>query len=239
MILRNCPQGGPMTLRTGSQTRSAIAVTPVSRDRLLPRARPCTASCSSFEGQHPPRTWPLPREEQAHQLGYAPSEHPLKPWPTRPHQEIDALFFRDIRIGFNSPLASAALITGDHVSPRVTTESTRVVRHGAPNGPAGYDIRGDPCDHADGRVASSQSSAPSAGLREMRGRDALSSSCARYRRSRVANGLRGPLVVEVRQVVKEAVAATEVLSDLGGELFVHGLGGFLRGRSLEGCRVHE
>ena len=116
-------------------------MTPVPRDRPLPRAHPCTASCNSFEGQHPTTHWPLPREEHAPTVGYAPSEHLLKPWPTRPHQEIDALFFRDIRIGFNSPLASAALITGNLVSPRVTTESTRVVRHGAPNGPGDLTTR--------------------------------------------------------------------------------------------------
>jgi hypothetical protein len=122
-------------------TPSAVAVTPVPRDRPLPRVRPCTASCRSFEGQHPPRTWPLLREEKAQQLGYAPSEHPLKPWPMRPHQEIDALSFRDIRFDFNSPLASAALITGNHISPRVTTEPTRVIRHDAPNGPGDLTTR--------------------------------------------------------------------------------------------------
>jgi hypothetical protein len=61
----------------------------------------------------------------------------------------------------------------------------------------------------------------------------------RQSRSRLANGLRGPLVIDVGQVVKEAVAMTEVLGDLRGELLVHGLGGLLGGRLLEGRRVHE
>jgi len=58
-------------------------------------------------------------------------------------------------------------------------------------------------------------------------------------RSRLANTLRGPLVIDVGQVVKEPMAATEVLGDLRGELLVHGLGGLLGGRLLEGRRVHE
>jgi hypothetical protein len=57
------------------------------------------------------------------------------------HQEIDALSLRDIRIDFNSPLASAARITGNPVSPLVTTASTRVVRHDAPNGPGDLTTR--------------------------------------------------------------------------------------------------
>ena len=58
-----------------------------------------------------------------------------------------------------------------------------------------------------------------------------------------AHGLRavsvGPLVIDVGQVVKEAVAATEVLGDLRGELLVQGVGGLLGGRYLEGRGVHD
>ena len=61
-----------------------------------------------------------PREEQAPVKGYAPSEHQPKPWPTRPHQEIGALSFRDIHNNdFDSPLANASL----HAEPLVTAGS--------------------------------------------------------------------------------------------------------------------
>ena len=119
-----------------TDTRSAVAVTQVEQRRCLSRACPCTASCHSFEGKHPCPTWPLQREEQALSLDYAPSEHRLKPWPTRPHQENGALLFRDIDVDFNSPLASAPLVT-DCILPlsAKTEDLNRAVRHGAPQRP--------------------------------------------------------------------------------------------------------
>jgi hypothetical protein len=122
----------------------AVAVTPAQRDRLSSRARPCTAPCRSFEGKHPGSPWSLARDEQIPDTGYAPSEHLLKPWPARPYQEIGALFFRDNRIGFNSPFASAALIADSIVSRPVSTELVRVVRHDVPDRTG--DLKGRPPD---------------------------------------------------------------------------------------------
>jgi hypothetical protein len=68
------------------------------------------------------------------------------------------------------------------------------------------------------------STANGAAARSRSGRGLLAYACCErsisQSRSRLANGLHGPLVIDVGQVVKEAVTATEVLGDLRGELLV-------------------
>jgi hypothetical protein len=123
-----------------AQTTSGIRQPPSRSTSPMPDESPVRHQMENFAAPIG-RRWTFMAHMELHAyrdrlFRLCPSEHQLKPWPTRPQQENGALLFRDIDVDFNSPLASAPLITDCILPLCVTTEDlNRVVRHGAPQRP--------------------------------------------------------------------------------------------------------